>query len=283
MLDKFSPQGYTLKMNPFYRNKSTLSRAGDRLPVVQHQRQPGAADPERLRSTGQATTSLTSRATTCPRARRTTPGCPARPTSTPTTWCRCSSTPQKAPLNDPAVRQAISSASTGSSSPPQAETGYELPTSSTSGLMLPVETPTRPRRWPTTSRRPVTRPRWRRSSRPTATPRSTASGARTARRSRSRSPTRFPTATTTPTTSLVAHQLNALGFNVTVDGIGNPTVWAGDVANGTFDTTIRWSNQGPTPYRLLQRLAGQHAERPHRQAGHGRLRPVLQRRPPRRR
>jgi peptide/nickel transport system substrate-binding protein len=47
---------------------------------------------------------------------------------------------------------------------------------------------------------------------------------------------------------LIAHQLNALGFNVTVDGIGNPTVWAGDVANGTFDTTIRWSNQGPTPY-----------------------------------
>ena len=35
---------------------------------------------------------------------------------------------------------------------------------------------------------------------------------------------------------------------MTVDGIGNPTVWAGDVANGTFDTTIRWSNQGPTPY-----------------------------------
>jgi peptide/nickel transport system substrate-binding protein len=47
---------------------------------------------------------------------------------------------------------------------------------------------------------------------------------------------------------LVAHQLNALGFNVTVDGIGNPTVWAGDVANGTFDSTIHWSNQGPTPF-----------------------------------
>ncbi len=47
---------------------------------------------------------------------------------------------------------------------------------------------------------------------------------------------------------LIAHQLNALGFDVTVDGIGNPTVWAGDVANGTFDTTIHWSNQGPTPF-----------------------------------
>jgi peptide/nickel transport system substrate-binding protein len=47
---------------------------------------------------------------------------------------------------------------------------------------------------------------------------------------------------------LIAHQLNALGFDVTVDGIGNPSVWAEDVTNGTFDTTIRWSNQGPTPY-----------------------------------
>ena len=47
---------------------------------------------------------------------------------------------------------------------------------------------------------------------------------------------------------LIAHQLNAQGFNVTVNGIGNPTVWAGDVANGTFDATIRWSNQGPSPY-----------------------------------
>src|SRR5260370_4930061 len=52
---------------------------------------------------------------------------------------------------------------------------------------------------------------------------------------------------------LIAHQLNALVFNVTVDVIGNPTVWAGDVANGTFDSTIRWSNQRPTPYVFYSR------------------------------
>jgi peptide/nickel transport system substrate-binding protein len=50
---------------------------------------------------------------------------------------------------------------------------------------------------------------------------------------------------------LIARQLNALGFNVKVDGIGNPTVWAADVANGTFDTTIHWSNQGPSPFEFL--------------------------------
>ena len=33
-----------------------------------------------------------------------------------------------------------------------------------------------------------------------------------------------------------------------MDGIGNPTVWAGNVANGTFDATLHWSNQGPNPY-----------------------------------
>jgi peptide/nickel transport system substrate-binding protein len=47
---------------------------------------------------------------------------------------------------------------------------------------------------------------------------------------------------------LIAHSLNADGMNVTVDGIGDPTTWAADYANGTFDTAIHWSNQGPTPY-----------------------------------
>src|SRR6185312_11407306 len=41
---------------------------------------------------------------------------------------------------------------------------------------------------------------------------------------------------------LIARQLNAQGFDVTVNGIGNPTTWASDYANGTFDTAIHWSN-----------------------------------------
>jgi peptide/nickel transport system substrate-binding protein len=47
---------------------------------------------------------------------------------------------------------------------------------------------------------------------------------------------------------LIAHSLNALGMDVTVDGIGDATTWAADYANGTFDTAIHWSNQGPNPY-----------------------------------
>ena len=52
MLDKFSPQGYTLKPNPHYWQKSKVHVPEVRLPGVQHQRQPGATRvqrPDRLR------------------------------------------------------------------------------------------------------------------------------------------------------------------------------------------------------------------------------------------
>ena len=107
--------------------------------------------------------------------------------------------------------------------------------------------------------------------------RSTASGPRTASRSASRSRTRSPTATTTPTRSSSRTSSNALGFNVTVKGdqatrpCGTPT---SPTAPST--PTIHWSNQGPNPYFYLRQLAGQHADRAHRQARRGRLRPLLQ-------
>ncbi len=33
-------------------------------------------------------------------------------------------------------------------------------------------------------------------------------------------------------------------------------MWTADVTNGTFDTAIHWSNQGPTPYLDLRQPAG---------------------------
>ena len=47
---------------------------------------------------------------------------------------------------------------------------------------------------------------------------------------------------------LLTTQLNNMGFNVKADGIGNPTNWFTDQATGNFDSMIRWSNNGPTPY-----------------------------------
>jgi peptide/nickel transport system substrate-binding protein len=50
---------------------------------------------------------------------------------------------------------------------------------------------------------------------------------------------------------LIARQLNAEGFDVSVDGIpgsNGPTVWSGNVYNGDFTAAIHWGAQGTTPY-----------------------------------
>jgi peptide/nickel transport system substrate-binding protein len=50
---------------------------------------------------------------------------------------------------------------------------------------------------------------------------------------------------------LIARQLNALGFNVSVDGIpgsNGGNVWAGNLGSGSFDAAIHWGNQGVSPY-----------------------------------
>ena len=154
----------------------------------------------------------------------------------------------KAPLNDPAVRQAIEFGINRQQLSQQAETGYELPASSTSGLMLPAQSayqdPALANNLPATSDAAKvasilqadgwakTNGKWTKNGKTLAFKISDP----------------VPYSDYYTADQLIAKQLNSLGFNVTVDGIGNPTVWAGDVANGTFDTTIRWSNQGPTPY-----------------------------------
>jgi peptide/nickel transport system substrate-binding protein len=50
---------------------------------------------------------------------------------------------------------------------------------------------------------------------------------------------------------LIVKQLNALGFNASVDGDGGPngpTTWTNDLNNGTFSAAIHWGAQGLTPY-----------------------------------
>ena len=189
MLDKFSPQGYTLKQNPNYWNKAAVhvpaisSRPSQQLNIVQ----PAVQRPDRLR---RATPSPTSRRTSWPRAR------------TNHTWYakapfvhrqqRGDAVPQhhKAPLNDPAVRQAISFGINRQQLSTQGETGYEPPATSTSGLLLPSANsyldPSLANDLPA-DRRPG---QGARPSRPTAGRRSTASGPRTGKRSTSRSTTR---------------------------------------------------------------------------------------------
>jgi peptide/nickel transport system substrate-binding protein len=50
---------------------------------------------------------------------------------------------------------------------------------------------------------------------------------------------------------LLVKQLNAAGFNASVDGVpgsNGGTVWAENLGNGKFDTAIHWGAQGLTPY-----------------------------------
>jgi peptide/nickel transport system substrate-binding protein len=247
MLSKFSPQGYTLKQNPYYYNKASVhvpeidfpsyNTNANLVPPIQS----GSID-----WAGNYVSDIQGNYLS----------------KSPENHTWLSSAPYfndnnvvslfvnttKAPLNDPAVRQAISYGINRQQLSQQGETGYEPPTSSTSGLMLPVDNSYVP---PSQS-----------NDLPAAgDPAKVASILKAdgytkvnGKWSKNGKTIAFKISDPIPYSDyytddgLVAHQLNALGFDVTVDGIGNPTVWAGDVTNGTFDTTIHWSNQGPTPF-----------------------------------
>ena len=247
MLSKFSPQGYTLKQNPYYYKKASVhvpeidfpsyNTNANLVPPIQS----GSID-----WAGNYVSDIQGNYLS----------------KSPENHTWLSSAPYfndnnvvslfvnttKAPLNDPAVRQAISYGINRQQLSQQGETGYEPPTSSSSGLMLPVDNSYLP---PSQSNDlPAAGDPAKVASILQADGYTKVNG----KWSKNGKTIAFKISDPIPYSDyytddgLVAHQLNALGFNVTVDGIGNPTVWAGDVTNGTFDTTIHWSNQGPTPF-----------------------------------
>jgi peptide/nickel transport system substrate-binding protein len=247
MLSKFTPQGYTLKQNPYYYNKASVhvpeidfpsyNTNANLVPPIQS----GSIDwagnyvsdiqGNYLSKSPQNHTWLS-----------------GQPYFNDNNVVSLFLNTTKAPLNDPAVRQAISYGINRQQLSQQGETGYEPPTSSASGLMLPVDNSYLP---PSLS-----------NDLPAAGDTSKVASILQAdgytkvngKWSKNGKTIAFKISDPVPYSDyytddqLVAKQLNALGFNVTVDGIGNPTVWAGDVTNGTFDSTIHWSNQGPTPF-----------------------------------
>jgi peptide/nickel transport system substrate-binding protein len=247
MLSKFSPQGYILKQNPYYYKKASVhvpeidfpsyNTNANLVPPIQS----GSID-----WAGNYVSDIQGNYLS----------------KSPENHTWLSSAPYfndnnvvslfvnttKAPLNDPAVRQAISYGINRQQLSQQGETGYEPPTSSSSGLMLPVDNSYLP---PSQSNDlPAAGDPAKVASILQADGYTKVNG----KWSKNGKTIAFKISDPIPYSDyytddgLVAHQLNALGFDVTVDGIGNPTVWAGDVANGTFDTTIHWSNQGPTPF-----------------------------------
>ncbi len=247
MLDKFSPQGYTLKQNPHYYNKSSLH-----VPEIDFPSYNTNANLVPPISSGQIDWAGNFVANI--------QGNYLSKSPDNHTWL--SSTPYfsdnnvvsmflnttKAPLNDPAVRQAISFGIDRQQLSQQAETGYEPPTSSTSGLMLPAHNsfldPALANNLPAAGD----------ASKVTSILKADGWAKVGGKWTKNGKKITFKISDPVPYSDyyegdqLIAKQLNALGFDVTVDGIGNPTVWAGDVTNGTFDATIHWSNQGPTPF-----------------------------------
>jgi peptide/nickel transport system substrate-binding protein len=249
MLDKFSPQGFTLKENPLYWNKSAVH-----VPEISYPSYSANFNVTAAQVSGQIDLAGNDIAN----VQNVYLG------KSPDNHTWYSSSPYlstnnvvglffnvtKAPLNDPAVRKAISYGINRQQLSTQGETGYELPETSTSGLLLPKDSsflsPALANNLPAGGDSAkvtsiLTADGW------SKVGGKWTKGGKTISFSIS-DPINYTDYYLDA--QAIAKQLNAIGFNVTVDGIGNPTVWQGDVTNGTFDTAIHWSNQGPSPFQI---------------------------------
>lgn len=247
MLDKFSPQGYTLKQNPYYWQQPKVH-----VPAIDFPAYNTNANLVPPTATGQIDFAGNFISNIKSTYLSKSPENHTWMTSAPYfsannvvgLWLNTT----KAPLNDPAVRRAISYGINRQQLNVQAENGYEPPVTNGGGLLLP-------------NHKSFLDPSLANSLPAAGDPVKVAStlqadgytktGGKWTKAGKKIS---FAISDPVPYSDyytddhLIARQLNALGLDVTVNGIGNPTVWAGDVANGTFDATIRWSNQGPNPY-----------------------------------
>jgi len=154
----------------------------------------------------------------------------------------------RAPLTDPKVRQAVSYAIDRQQLAAQGETGYELPATSSSGLLLPVDQSLLQSQY--ANDLPASGDTAKVASILTSAGYTKVNGKWT----KNGKTIKFSIEDPIPFSDfwldvqLVTAQLNKLGFDVKAQGIGNPTNWFTDQATGNFDAMIRWSNNGPTPY-----------------------------------
>jgi peptide/nickel transport system substrate-binding protein len=247
MLDKFSPQGFTLKQNPFYWQKSKVH-----VPEIDFPSYTSNANLVPPVASGQIDWAGNQIA-----------GIKANyldKNSDNHTWLDHAPylsdnnvvglwfNTTKAPLNDAAVRQAVSYGINRQQLSAEGESGNEPPATSSSGLLLPIDSsylaPALANDLPAAGDAAkvssvLTKDGW------------TKTKGRWIRNGKQISfsiEDPIPYSDYYLDAQLISRQLDALGFNVTVKGISDPNVWNADVANGTFDTVIHWSNQGPTPY-----------------------------------
>jgi peptide/nickel transport system substrate-binding protein len=139
VLDKFTPQGILLKANPTYWNKSQIhvpeidfpsyvSNTAAQTALTSGQIDWAGNDIANVQNVFVAKNPATNKVWDT--------GAPYMSSNNVVTlWLNVT----KAPLNDPKVRQAISYAINRQQLATQGETGYELPATSSSGLLLPVD------------------------------------------------------------------------------------------------------------------------------------------------
>ncbi|HUY45718.1 MAG TPA: ABC transporter substrate-binding protein [Streptosporangiaceae bacterium] len=247
MLDKFSPQGYTLKQNPYYWQKSKVHVPAISFPAYNTNANlvPPVASGQ-IDFAGNYISNI--KANYLDKSPDNHTWLNSAPYFSANNVVGLFLNVTKAPLNDPAVRQAISYGINRQQLNEQGETGYEPPVTNSGGLLLPNHQsfldPSLANNLPATGD----------PAKVTSTLKADGWTMTGGKWTKNGQKITFAVSDPVPysdyytNAQLIAHQLNAQGFNVTVNGIGNPTVWAGDVANGTFDATIRWSNQGPNPY-----------------------------------
>jgi peptide/nickel transport system substrate-binding protein len=251
VLDRFTPQGILLKANPLYWNKSAVH-----VPEVDFPSYTSNTAAQSALTSGQidwAGNDISNVQNVFVGADPSTNH--VWLTSAPymsannvvTLWLNVT----KAPLNDPKVRQAISMAINRQQLSTLGETGYELPATSSSGLLLPTQQSLLDPRY--ANDLPATGNLAKAAS-ILSSDGYTKSGGKWMKNGQ---PIKFsiedPVAYTDYYTDaqLLVKQLNSAGFETSVDGVGQPTAWANDAANGTFQAMIHWSNNGPTPYFLF--------------------------------
>jgi ABC-type transport system substrate-binding protein len=252
-LDKFSAQGFTLKQNPVYWNKSSVH-----VPEISYPSYAQNFNIVNPLATGQIDLAGNDIANVQNVYLGKDPDNHTYMTSPPyytaNNLVSLIFNVTKAPLNDPAVRQAVSYGINRQQLSTQGETGYELPATSTTGVLLPGYSSYL--QSSLSNNLPATGDSGKVSSILTADGYAKVGGKWT----KGGKTISFSIADPIPYSDYyldaqaISKQLDTLGFNVTVDGIGDPTVWAGDVANGTFDATIHWSNQGPGQFYIYDSL-----------------------------
>ena len=248
MLDKFTPQGILLKANPLYWNKSAVHVPAVDFPsYVNNTAAEQALESGQIDWAGNYLTNVQNVFVGKDPAHNKvwTADTPyMNSNNVVTLWLNTT----KAPLNDPKVRQALSYAADRQQLADQGETGYELPATSSSGLLLPVDKsllqsqyandlpaagdPAKVASILTSDGYTKVNGKWTKNGQPISFS--------------IEDPISFSDFWLD--VQLLTAQLNKMGFDVKADGIGNPTNWFTDQANGNFDAMIRWSNNGPTPY-----------------------------------